>query len=55
MPMNIASKEQFVCAACGSDYDRETAVHECRVCHRSYCEECIDEQGICVPCREEQK
>jgi uncharacterized protein YbcC (UPF0753/DUF2309 family) len=55
MPMNAPSKEEFTCAACGADYARETAVHECRICHRTYCEECIDERGICVPCKEKQK
>jgi len=43
---------KFVCAACGAEYDRETAVAECRMCHRSYCEECLDEKGFCVPCKE---
>ncbi|HIJ68262.1 MAG TPA: hypothetical protein HPP81_09505 [Deltaproteobacteria bacterium] len=52
MPTNFPPKEQFACAACGEDYARETAVHECRMCHRAYCEECIDKQGICVPCKE---
>jgi hypothetical protein len=52
MTTNLSSKEQFACAACGVDYARETAVPECRMCHRAYCEECIDEQGICVSCKE---
>jgi len=41
---------KFACAACGAEYDRETAVVECRMCHRAYCEECLDEKGFCVPC-----
>lgn len=52
MAQHIVGKEGFACAACGEDFGRETAVSECRVCHRSYCEECVDEQGICVPCGE---
>ncbi len=52
MPTNFPQEEQFACAACGVDYARETAVQECRMCHRAYCEECIDKQGICVPCKE---
>jgi len=45
--------QQFVCAACGGDFDRETAVVDCRVCHRQYCRECLDDQGLCTPCSEE--
>jgi hypothetical protein len=44
------SEGQFACAACGAEYARETAVAECRMCHRAYCEECLDEKGFCVPC-----
>lgn len=46
------SNKMFNCAACGEDYDRESTVSECRMCHRSYCDQCIDENGICVPCKE---
>jgi hypothetical protein len=46
------SEEKFACAACGLEYDRETAVNECRRCHRSFCDECLDENGICVSCEE---
>ncbi len=35
------------------DYDRESAVKECRICHRTHCDQCLDEEGLCVPCREE--
>ncbi len=52
MPKNFGLKEQFACAACGEDFARETVVQECRMCHRAYCEECIDDQGMCVPCKE---
>lgn len=45
------AEKEFNCAACGAEYDRSTAVQECRVCHRTNCGDCIDEQGICVPCR----
>ncbi len=52
MATHGSSKEKFSCVACGSDFDRETAVQECRMCHRTVCDECIDEQGLCVPCGE---
>ncbi len=51
MATHSPPKEQFACAACGEEFARETAVSECRVCHRSYCEECLDDQGLCVPCK----
>jgi hypothetical protein len=50
---NTMSEERFDCSSCGQDYDRESAVKECRICHRTYCDECISDEGICVPCREE--
>ena len=46
------AEEKFVCAACGKEYDRESAVSECRECHRHYCEECMSHEGLCVPCGE---
>jgi hypothetical protein len=52
MAKHFSRRESFTCAACGEDYARETAVAECRVCHRSHCDECINEKGICVPCEE---
>ncbi len=55
MPTHFPSKEQFTCAACGAEYARETAVPECMMCHRSYCKKCIDDEGICVPCKEKSK
>lgn len=45
-------EELFECSACGPDYDRESAVKECRICHRAYCDQCLNEEGLCVPCRE---
>ena len=51
MPQHASSEEDFACAACGEEFGRETVVAECRMCHRSYCEECIDERGLCVPCK----
>ncbi len=53
MATNFPPRGEFACAACGAEFARQTAVPECRVCHRSYCEECLDEQGMCVPCKEE--
>lgn len=46
------AKEKFVCAGCGEEYERETAVSECRMCHRTFCDECISDEGVCVPCEE---
>ena len=47
-------KQKFECVACGEVYDHEMSVHECRVCHRTYCEQCINEEGLCVPCGEKE-
>jgi hypothetical protein len=52
MATHFTPRGEFACAACGAEFAREVAVHECQVCHRSYCEECLDEQGLCVPCKE---
>lgn len=49
------AEEKFTCAACGKEYDREMAVPECKMCHRTHCSECISEEGICVPCEEKDK
>lgn len=49
------AQEKFECVACGKEFDRETAVKECRTCHRTYCDECISSEGICVPCEEKEK
>jgi hypothetical protein len=52
------AEEQFACAACGEEYEgdiRVTGVQECRICFRTHCPECIDENGICVPCSETEK
>jgi len=46
---------KFSCAACGDEYAREVAVNECRVCHRTFCDECISEEGFCIPCEEKEK
>jgi len=50
----MAEKEVFVCPSCGKEYDRETAVHECRVCHRAHCDQCVNEDNVCVPCDEKE-
>jgi hypothetical protein len=52
----VAMKDdKFECAACGLEFGRETAVSDCRVCHRSLCDQCLDKNGLCVPCSEEPK
>ena len=45
-------EEKFVCPACGNEKegDYRTTVNECRQCRRMHCDECIDENGLCVPC-----
>lgn len=48
-------KQKFECAACGEVYEHEMSAQECRVCHRTYCDECINEEGLCVPCQEDKK
>ncbi len=47
-------EEKFKCEACGKEFDREGAVHECRVCHRTHCDECINHEGLCEPCAEKK-
>lgn len=50
MEFRTRKHQEFTCEACGTEYDREEAVSECRVCHRTFCDECINEENICVPC-----
>lgn len=47
---------QFVCAACGNDYEGDTSkvMTECRVCRRLHCSDCVDEYGQCVQCAGEK-
>ncbi len=54
MAQHHTTEDVFSCAACGEDYSRATAVSECRICHRSFCEECINNEGVCVPCETAQ-
>ena len=42
----------FDCQACGYDFDRESNVDDCRKCHESFCNECVDSEGKCVSCFE---
>ena len=42
----------FVCASCKSLYELESAVSNCRICNETYCEECMNADGVCVPCGE---
>ncbi|MEM5790421.1 MAG: hypothetical protein AAGU11_24125 [Syntrophobacteraceae bacterium] len=48
------TEEKFECVACGENYDRSVAVMECKICHRAHCKECLDKEGLCVPCSEKQ-
>lgn len=50
MAQHLTTEKTFSCAACGEDYRHASAVPECRICHRSFCEECINSEGICVSC-----
>lgn len=49
------AEDKFVCAACGENFDRETSVMECAMCHRTFCDQCIGKEGICVPCEEKEE
>jgi hypothetical protein len=51
----MKAEDKFACSACGLEFGHETSVNECRRCHRSYCEECIDTEGYCVPCEDTHK
>lgn len=42
----------FTCLVCNSEFARETVDRECRVCYRNDCNECLDEKGVCIPCKE---
>ncbi len=40
----------FNCSKC-SEQDSESGMsRECPTCRQSECEECLDDEGICVPC-----
>ena len=47
----MAEDKTFMCEWCSREYDYELSIKECRLCHRARCNECIDEQGVCVPCK----
>ncbi|HOV85336.1 MAG TPA: hypothetical protein PLM79_03180 [Syntrophobacteraceae bacterium] len=53
MAQHSTEEKMFTCAACGEEYTRDAAVSECRMCRRTFCEECIDEWGNCTPCGQE--
>ena len=44
------SERVFICANCKNLFELESAVSNCRVCNDAYCEDCMDEKGLCVPC-----
>ena len=45
---------QFVCSACGIDSDKEhdNVMTACRRCGKLHCNDCVDEFGRCITCRE---
>jgi len=43
-------KDKFDCRSCGYDFERESEVSDCRKCHDSYCDRCVDNEGNCVSC-----
>lgn len=45
---------EFACVACGipSEKDDVVLIQECRLCRRSHCDRCLNEEGICVDCAE---
>jgi hypothetical protein len=49
------AEERFYCTSCGQEYEGDVTTHPasaCRVCFRIHCDECLDEDGNCVPCVE---
>ena len=50
-------EEKFACVACGAEAegDIKTSITECRVCRRMHCNQCLDENGLCVECAKEAK
>jgi Zn finger protein HypA/HybF involved in hydrogenase expression len=51
----VMSNRKFVCANCKALFEMEAAVTNCRLCNEIYCEECMDEKGVCVPCGQKTK
>ena len=52
------AEEKFFCASCGKEHEGDivaTGIQECRICFRTHCDECINEDGICVPCSDVEK
>jgi len=43
---------EFACVACGipSEKDDVVLIQECRLCRRSHCDRCLNEEGLCVDC-----
>jgi len=48
-------EEKSKCAHCGNEFDRKLATHECHICGRFFCDECLNQEGICFSCEEENK
>ncbi len=51
----LMDEGKFKCAACGNECDRGLATHECHSCGRFFCDKCMNEEGICIGCAEENK
>ena len=49
--------ENFACVACGAEAegDVKTSITECRECRRMHCDQCMDENGLCVECRDKSE
>ncbi len=45
-------ENKFDCSACGYDFEREDTLDDCKRCHESFCEECLDDGNNCSPCVE---
>lgn len=43
----------FDCSTCTEEELESVASPECSACHMSQCQTCLDELGVCVPCKEE--
>jgi hypothetical protein len=46
----IMAEKVFVCANCKKLYEYESAVANCRICDEIVCEECMNAEGVCIPC-----
>ncbi len=46
------AEKEFVCGWCGKMLDFEMNIKECKMCHRTQCNECLNDEGMCIPCHQ---